>query len=241
MISVLIAISCGLAIFGALTAWVGWLGSIFPGLATTAAIYWWISHRVARAMQQKARQVQQYAERRQMLQAIELLMQMQQRYGKWQPFSRSSLAGEIGVLYYVKKDFVRAKPYLAKAFVRHWLSKTMLGVLHYRAKEYAKMDKVFSRAVWFSSKEGLLWSTWAYCLWRAGKTQKAIEVLQRAKNKLGEIDPRIHANLLNLQNGKQMKMQGYGNSWYAMYLESPPMPHMGRAREGRAQRSSIRR
>ncbi|MEM7495117.1 MAG: hypothetical protein AAF471_03075 [Myxococcota bacterium] len=241
MIGVLIAISCGLVTFGAVTAWMGWVSGIFPGLVTTAAVYWWISRKVARAMEQGTKQIQAFVQRGQLAQAIDLLQQMQQRYSRWQPFVRGSLAGEIGTLYYMKKDFTRAQPHLAKAFIKHWFAKTMLGVLHYRAKEYAKMDKVFTRATWFSPKQGLLWNTWAYCLWRLGKTQQAIDVLRRAKHKLGERDPRVNANLLNLQNGKQMKMHGYSNQWYALQLELPPMPRMGRAREGRGQRASIRR
>jgi hypothetical protein len=78
------------------------------------------------------------------------------------------------------------------------------------------------KTVRFAEKQGLLWSTWAWLHASNGDAKKAIEILSRGKEKLGESDPHLVQNLLALQNDKKMKMKGYGDQWYALHLEEHP-------------------
>ena len=55
-----------------------------------------------------------------------------------------------------------------------------------------------------------------------GDTKRALAILSRGKEKLGDSDERLSANLLALQNDKKMKMKGYGEQWYALHLEEHP-------------------
>ena len=98
----------------------------------------------------------------------------------------------------------------------------MLAVLACKKKDYAKMDKIFETAARYSPRQGLLWSVWAYCHWKAGHTSKAIDILVSGQKKLGNSDSHLIANLNNLQNNKKMKMNGYGQEWYQFHLE--PLP-----------------
>jgi len=86
----------------------------------------------------------------------------------------------------------------------------------------APVDDLLEKTVRFAGKQGLLWSTWAWLHWKNGDAKKALSILSRGKEKLGESDAHLNANLLALQNDKDMKMKGYGQAWYAMHLEEHP-------------------
>jgi hypothetical protein len=132
----------------------------------------------------------------------------------------------------MKKDFEKARPYLDAAFVRSWDAKLMLGVLVSGALDpkkvkkheltLAPVDDLLEKTVRFADKQGLLWSTWAWLHWTNGDTAKALSILARGKEKLGEGDQHIAANIAALQNDKKMKMKGYGDAWYSLHLEEHP-------------------
>jgi hypothetical protein len=111
-----------------------------------------------------------------------------------------------------------------------WDSKLMLACLlsgEVGAKkkngDMKAVDELLERVTKYSPKQGLLYSTWAWLHWKAGQRDKAIEILARGKDVLGESDPHLTANLLALQNDKKMKMKGYGEVWYTFQLEQHPM------------------
>lgn len=163
--------------------------------------------------------------------AIEVLKDLKKRYGHWQFFLSSTIDGQIGSIYYMKGQYQIAKPYLEKAFVRHWVAKAMLAVIYYRERKLNKMEQEFANATKHSKKAGLLWSLWAYCVWRNGDLERAISILAQGKAILGDNDPHLAQNLLSLQNSKRMKMKSYGDQWYQFQLELTPA--QTQARQGR--------
>jgi hypothetical protein len=184
--------------------------------------YFFLSKSISKKLERYMYDVQLDLQRRNIDQAIVKLFFLKRQFGKWQFFINSSIDGQIGSIYYIQSNYIKAEPYLKKSFSRHWIAKSMLGILYYRKKEYNNMDKIFESAVRYSSKQGLLWSVWAYCLVKSRKNNQAINVLLRAKNKLGNSDLRITQNLINLQNKKKMKMRSYGEQWYQFQLEVSP-------------------
>jgi len=154
--------------------------------------------------------------------AIKILKNIKERYGKWQFFLSSTIDGQIGSIYYMKGQFQTAKPYLEKAFVRHWVAKAMLALIYYRERKMSKMEEIFKNTTKHVNKAGLLWSLWAYCVWRNGDIERAISILAQGKNIMGESDPHLTQNLLSLQNSKRMKMKSYGEQWYQFQLEHTP-------------------
>jgi len=141
------------------------------------------------------------------------------KYGKWQIYVESQINSAIGMVYYVKRDFSTAFPYLEKGFFKNWVTMGMLGVSYMKRNKHDKMKEVFEKAVLASPKESLLWSLYAYCLNETGETVKACEVLARGEKKLPS-DELIKQNLQLLREGKKMKMKGYGEMWLQFHLES---------------------
>ena len=140
-------------------------------------------------------------------------------YGKWQMYVTGQLNAQIGMIYYMKRDFGKAFPYLEKSFFKNWVAMGMLAVSYMKRSKPEKMRETFEKAIQWSSKESLLWNVYAYCLTEIGDTAKAREVLERGLKKLPG-DEHLKGNLALLSEGKKMKMRGFGDMWFQFHLES---------------------
>lgn len=141
------------------------------------------------------------------------------RYGKWQIYVESQINSAIGMVYFVRREFSTAFPYLEKGFFKNWVTMGMLAVSYMKRNKPEKMKEVFDKAVMATPKESLLWSLYAYCLNETGETVKACETLAKGLAKLPG-DESIKQNLELLREGKKMKMKGYGEMWLQFHLES---------------------
>ncbi len=159
------------------------------------------------------------------------------KYGKWQIYVEGQINAQIGMIYYMKRDFSNAFPYLEKAFFKNWAAMGMLGICYMKRQKKDKMMATFEKALQWTSKESLFWNLYAYCLVECGETTKAKEVLEKGLKKLPG-DTNIKDNLENLQQGKKMKMRHFGDMWYQFHLESVAaiQKHQMAAMGGRMQR-----
>jgi tetratricopeptide (TPR) repeat protein len=141
------------------------------------------------------------------------------KFGKWQIYVDGQVNAQIGMVYYLKRDFAAAFPYLEKAFFKHWMAMGMLAISYMKRSKKDKMKETFEKAVQASPKEPLLWNVYAYCLCEAGEPTRAKEVLEKALKKVSG-DEKTRQNLELLQEGKKMKMKGFGDMWLQFHLES---------------------
>jgi tetratricopeptide (TPR) repeat protein len=159
------------------------------------------------------------------------------QYGKWQIYVEGQLNSQIGTIYYIKRDFTNAFPYLEKSFFKNWQSMAMLAICYMKRQKKDKMLSTFEKAVQWSAKEPLLWNIYAYCLNECGETTKAREILEKGLKKVPG-DVHLKENLESLQQGKKMKMRSYGEMWFQFHLESVAaiQKHQMAAMGGRMQR-----
>ena len=141
------------------------------------------------------------------------------RYGKWQIYVESQINSAIGMVYFVRREFATAFPYLEKGFFKNWVTMGMLAVTYMKRNKRDLMRQTFEKAVLATPKESLLWSLYGYCLNECGETVKACEVLAKGLSKLPG-DENLKQNLELLREGKKMKMKGYGEMWLQFHLES---------------------
>ena len=141
------------------------------------------------------------------------------KYGKWQIYVEAQINSQIGSIYYIKRDFSNAFPYLEKSFFKHWASMAMLAICYMKRQKKDLMINTFNKAVQWTPKESLLWSLYAYCLNDGGDTTKALEILEKGLKKLPG-DAQIKENLEALSEGKKMKMRNYGDIWLQFHLEN---------------------
>ncbi len=142
------------------------------------------------------------------------------KYGKWQIYVEGQLNAQIGMIYYMKRDFTNAFPYLEKSFFKNWVAMGMLAISYMKRNKKEKMKETFEKAVQGSPKESLLWNLYAYCYAECNDNDKAIAVLERGLKKLPG-DERIVHNLEALRDGKKMKMKNFGDMWLQFHLERP--------------------
>ncbi len=142
------------------------------------------------------------------------------RFAPWQIYVEDQINSQIGMTYYMRRDFSNAFPHLEKAFFKNWIAMGMLAISYMKRQKREKMEKTFEKAVQWNGKESLLWNLYAYCLAEeCNDRTKAIDVLQKGLKKLPG-DAHLTDNLENLQNGRKMKMRSFGDSWYQFHLES---------------------
>jgi tetratricopeptide (TPR) repeat protein len=140
-------------------------------------------------------------------------------YAKWQIYVASQINSAIGMVYFVRREFATAFPYLEKGFFKNWVTMGMLAVTYMKRNKRDLMRETFAKAVLASPKESLLWSLYGYCLNECGEGVKACEVLAKGLSKLPG-DENLKQNLDLLREGKKMKMRGYGDMWLQFHLES---------------------
>ena len=162
------------------------------------------------------------------------------QYSKWQLYVDGQINSQIGMIYYMKRDFSNAFPYLEKSFFKNWAAMAMLGICYMKRQKKDKMIATFDKAITGSPKESLLWNLYAYCLNETGETTKAKAVIEKGLKKLPSDGP-LKENLENLNQGKKMKMRNFGDMWFQFHLESVAaiQKHQMASMGGRMQRRAV--
>lgn len=162
------------------------------------------------------------------------------KYGKWQIYVEGQLNSQIGMIYYMKRDFSNAFPYLEKSFFKNWVSMAMLAICYMKRQKKDKMIATFDKAITGSPKESLLWNLYAYCLVESGEATKAKGVIEKGLKKMPGDAP-LKENLENLNQGRKMKMRNFGDLWYQFHLESMAaiQKHQMSTMGGRMQRRAV--
>jgi len=162
------------------------------------------------------------------------------QYGKWQLYVDGQINSQIGMIYYMKRDFASAFPYLEKSFFKNWAATAMLAVSYMKRQKKDKMISTFDKAVQWNGKESMLWSLYAYCMNESGEPAKAKEILAKGLKKLPG-DEKLKENLDALEKGKKMNMRAYGDLWFQFHLESlgALQKHQMASMGGRMQRRMV--
>jgi len=209
--------------------------AIYLLLSLIAGLSWWIAlllalpvallvfYLISRAVMAKVMAIMETATKDFQAQRVDKgirELQSAAKYGKWQIYVTGQVNSQIGMIYYMKRDFSAAFPYLEKGFFKNWVAMGMLAVSHMKRNKKDKMRATFDKAVQWNAKESLLWNLYAYCLVETGDIGKAREVLEKGLKKLPG-DERLTHNLEALKEGKRMKMKNYGEMWLQFHLERP--------------------
>lgn len=245
MYSILICAALGVVVL--LVAMLGfklaWWGSLLIGLVVFCVAFFFLSRYISTKLMAILEQAGKDLQGQRFEKAIREMKEAL-RFGPWQLYVADQINSQIGMAYYIRRDFSNAFPYLEKSFFKNWAAMGMLAICYMKRQKRDKMEKTFEKAVQWSGKESLLWNLYAYCLAEeCGEKSKAIAVLEKGLKKLPG-DAAITENLENLQAGRKMKMRSFGDPWYQFHLESlgQLQKHQMAAMGGRMQkRMTVRR
>jgi tetratricopeptide (TPR) repeat protein len=221
-------------------SWWPWWGSLLIAMVVFLGVFFIISRLVMKKVMAVMDTVTKDLQGQRLEKAVREL-QSALRYSRWQIYVSGQINSQIGMIYYMKRDFNAAFPYLEKGFFKNWAAMGMLAISYMKRNKNDKMRETFEKALQGASKESLLWNLYAYCLMEINDTEKAMEVLTRGLKKLPG-DERIKFNLDALQNGKKMKMKNFGDMWLQFHLERPSvvMKQQAAAMGGMRRRASRR-
>lgn len=196
-------------------------GNIWITMAVSVVVFAVVFILITRAIMKKVGNLMQIAQRDVMANRSEKAIKELQsglKYGAWQLYVKQQIYSQIGSIYYIKREFNEAVPYLEKGFVRNWVSQSMLAIAYMKKNKTSKMIETFGNAVSGNRKEPMVYAIYAFCLDRIGERNKGIEVLKKGISKTNG-DERLKDNLELLEAGKKMKMKGFGDMWYQFHLE----------------------
>lgn len=223
MINLLLALGGGALTAAVLAVWLTALEAVFPALVVVGGAYFLLARRTGKQLERIMLAAQKELMSRKVERAV-AIMESARPLARWQFFVNKALNSQIGAIYYLQENFEAALPMLQDSDPRNWVARVMLAVLFYKKKDLTKMDLEFTSAARFNKKQGLLYSVWAWCHWKRENADRAVAILAQGDKELEGKDERLKQNLLNLQNGRKMKMKGYAEQWYQFHLEKPPQP-----------------
>lgn len=242
MYSILISSAAGAAVFLLMQMalrmpwWVALLAAMVVFLGIFALISRYVMKAVMAALEQASKDLQG-----QRFEKAVRVMKDALCYAPWQIYVKEQINSQIGMAYYIKRDFSNAFPYLEKSFFKNWVAMGMLGISYMKRQKRDKMEKTFEKAVQWNGKESIIWNLYAYCLSEEmGDRSKAISVLEKGLKKLPG-DTHISENLENLRSGHKMKMRSFGDLWYQFHLETlgQLQKHQMAAMGGRMQKRMV--
>lgn len=159
-------------------------------------------------------------------------------FNKWSLLMGRQIATMRLQFFYQLKEFKEVDELLAvRGFFKKPLLIEPMIVAMKMARQYKNGDstaaeKTFKRHIkWFREDRGtLLYGLISWIYVKAGETEKACELLQKAKEKTG--DETLALNWERLSNGKEKTFSnaGLADEWYGLYLENPVMPKQQRVR-----------
>jgi len=243
MYNLLISLGSATVVFVVLMFAVGlfWWGALLAAVLVFALVYVLLMRFVLKKISAVMESVGKDLQGQRIEKAVRTLKDAL-RYSAWQFSVAGQIHSQIGMVYYLKRDFSNAFPHLEKSFAKNWIAMGMLAISYMKKNKKDKMAITFEKAVQWSPKESLLWSLYAYCLVDSGSSDKAKKVLERGLKKLPG-DERLTHNLQAVQDGKKLKMKAYGDMWLQFHLErqSVIMKQQAAAMGNMARRKIIRK
>ncbi len=218
MLNILISFACSALSTALMMRFV--TANVWIVMAVSVAVFLVIFFLITRTVMKKVGHLMQTAQRDVMAKRGEKAIKELRdglKYGAWQFYIKQQLNSQIGTIYYIKREFNEAIPYLKKGFVRNWVSMSMLAITYMKKNKTSKMIETFRKTVSGNRKEPMVYAVYAFCLNRVGERSKAIGILKKGISKTK--DERLQNNLTLLEAGKKMKMMGFGDMWYQFHLE----------------------
>ena len=181
----------------------------------------------------KAAEAELAKDRDAMIAEVQALLRPLERYRLWVPFLGRQLATMELQFAWQRKDFKRVDALLPRALLLEpTLACIKLARLWQREVPAEALDKAFRRAVRRTRYDtsALLYATYAWMLVKRGAIDEAFRILREGDER--NENATLKANLDHLANNRlaHFSNAGFGEMWYALWLEEPKF-HPRRARD----------
>jgi hypothetical protein len=160
-------------------------------------------------------------------------------FKKWSMLMGRQIASLRMQFFYQLKDFEQVDAILATGgFLKGpMMMEPMLVAMkmarQYKNKDVTGAEKTFNRRIkWFRGDRGtLLYGLMSWILVKEGETDKARDLLMKAKEATGNETFTFNWERLSNDKVKSFSNAGLGEEWYGLYLENPPAPKQQMVRQ----------
>src|SRR3989338_6128543 len=108
MILLILALLTGLLVFGLVWVTFSLIAAIIPAVIIMLVVYFFSARKIALKAQAAMMEAVSEIQKGRVERGIALLQDVKKHYGRWQFFTASAIDGQIGSLYYMRQDFLRA-------------------------------------------------------------------------------------------------------------------------------------
>ncbi|MFT6145204.1 MAG: hypothetical protein ACJAZO_004144 [Myxococcota bacterium] len=147
-----------------------------------------------------------------------LLVEAQNKWGKWMPTLTGQLHAQRGMLDYVRQKWDDALPKLQKGKWRNWMAQGCIASIHYRRGDKETAFTMYAGATKAGKKEPLAWIVRSVMLNKDGKRDEALTAVNEGLTHIPG-----NRQLLDLQqriaNKKRIDTARFGQGWYQFFPE----------------------
>src|SRR5712692_8824903 len=124
-----------------------WAGAV-PGVLALLGSFIFLARRIATKVQALSKaaekelsaQPSNTRERQQRIEKAVKILEGGLAYDRWQFLIGSEIHAQIGMIRYVAQEYPAAAVHLSKASPRNYMAKALQAALHFKQKDYAKME-----------------------------------------------------------------------------------------------------
>ncbi len=199
-----------------------WIAGFLPSLLVLLISYFLLARRTSAQLQAIMELAGKSVQRQQLDEARRILDQAR-KLGRWQFLVESQVEAQLGALWYMERNWAKARRHLDKAFSRNWMAQGMLAALDFRDKDVDAAVKRLEKASGFAKKEALFWGLYGYILAEGKRQDEALEVLARGLKVMPENQALKDLRQAVSNKRRKLKMKGFGNQWYMFFPEHVSM------------------
>lgn len=231
MYNLLIAGGIALAVFAVIALALGQIPAIFPALIAFGIAAFLLARRTGAQVTEALAPIPSLLQQRKVDAVKALLIDVKERYGRWQVLLAGQLDAQLGMLEYLQMHWDEARPLLERGRWRDWTAHVCLGAIHHRQGRLDEAWSNFQSAESIGPKEVMVYLVHATLLARSGEREKALEVLARGTEKLPE-NAHIKELKRTLANKARIDTTRFPETWYQFFPEEVVQQMSVRGRRG---------
>lgn len=218
MYNVLLSMGAGVLVAALAWALFGPWATIAPALLVSILAMFLLARRTGAQVEAEVQRVLPLLQERRIDEAQTLLVNVRQKYGRWQLLLEGQIDAQLGMIDYLQMKFDEARPKLEAGKWRNWSALLALGAIHWRQGRKSEAWKSFEEAANAGPKESLVYCVWATLLAREGLRKEALAAVskglghQPTSQTLKDLQARI-------ANDRKIDPKAFGEAWFQYFPE----------------------
>lgn len=231
MYNVVISFVIGVVVFGAVSLFLPWWGSLLPALLAAGLAMFFLARRINGLVQPELAKVGPLLQARDVKGAEAQLRSVQERFGKWQLYLDQQIEAQLGMIDYLQMKWDAALPKLEKGSWQNASAQMCIGAIHFRKGNKEKAWELLAKACDTDAKDPLTHIVHAVLRARSDQREEALAAVSKGLETLPD-----HTGLKQLKqriaNKKKIDVKQLPQAWYQYFPEDLAKQMAVRGRKG---------